>query len=47
MAGGREITLTDVASVPVSIIARVPAVTGAMDPGQWQWQGRDSALPQL
>ena len=33
MAGGREITLTDVASVPVSIIARVPAVTGAMDPG--------------
>ena len=33
MAGGRDITLTDVASVPVSIIARVPAVTGAMDPG--------------
>ena len=33
MAEGRDITLTDVASVPVSIIARVPAVTGAMDPG--------------
>ena len=33
MAGGRDIRLPDVGCVPVSIIARVPAVTAAMDPG--------------
>ena len=31
LAGGRDIRLPDVGCVPVSIIARVPAVTAAMD----------------
>ena len=31
MAVGRDIRLSDVGCVPVSIIARVPAVTAAMD----------------